>query len=101
MPENIALIGTGGTSHWPCTPDSGKINEEWDRRFITQVVAKNKDALLDYNEAKTLLDAGQGAGEMRTSICLAAATDDQEGEVWYLEPIPIFATSCVIATLYQ
>jgi len=100
VPENIALIGTGGTSHWPCTPDSGKINEEWDRRFIAQVVTKNKDALLDYNDAQTLLDAGQGAGEMRTSICLAAATDDKEGEVWYLEPIPIFATSCVIATLY-
>ncbi len=30
-PEKIALIGTGGTSHWPCTPDSGKINEDWTR----------------------------------------------------------------------
>ena len=30
--ERIALIGTGGISHWPATPDSGKINEAWDRR---------------------------------------------------------------------
>ena len=33
LPENIALLGTGGTSHWPCTPDSGKINIEWDEDF--------------------------------------------------------------------
>ncbi|MEE3000107.1 MAG: extradiol ring-cleavage dioxygenase [Pseudomonadota bacterium] len=101
VPDKIALIGTGGTSHWPCTPDSGKINEEWDRRFIAQVVAKDKNKLLSYNDEQTRIDAGQGAGEMRTSICIAAATQDQKGEVWYLEPIPIFATSCLIATLFQ
>ena len=28
-PERIALIGTGGISHWPATPDSGKINEAY------------------------------------------------------------------------
>ena len=27
QPERIALIGTGGISHWPATPDSGTINE--------------------------------------------------------------------------
>ena len=27
VPERIAVIGTGGISHWPATPDSGKINE--------------------------------------------------------------------------
>lgn len=31
-PEKIAIVGAGGISHWPATPDSGKINEEWDRR---------------------------------------------------------------------
>ena len=34
MPERIAVIGTGGISHWPCTPDTGTINEEWDREFL-------------------------------------------------------------------
>ena len=28
VPERIAVIATGGISHWPCTPDSGKINAE-------------------------------------------------------------------------
>ena len=33
VPERIAVVGTGGISHWPATPDSGKINEAWDREF--------------------------------------------------------------------
>src|SRR5947207_124341 len=27
VPERVALIGTGGISHWPATPNSGQINE--------------------------------------------------------------------------
>ena len=34
VPERIALVGTGGISHWPATPDSGKVNEAWDREFM-------------------------------------------------------------------
>ena len=34
VPERIAVVGTGGISHWPATPDSGKINEAWDREFL-------------------------------------------------------------------
>src|SRR6185312_7207308 len=34
VPERIALVATGGISHWPATPDSGKINEKWDREFL-------------------------------------------------------------------
>ena len=33
QPERIALVGTGGVSHWPATPDSGVINEAWDHRI--------------------------------------------------------------------
>ena len=36
-PERLAVIGTGGISHWPATPDSGKINEPWDREFLKRL----------------------------------------------------------------
>ena len=36
VPQRIALVGTGGISHWPATPDSGKINEPWDREFLAR-----------------------------------------------------------------
>lgn len=101
VPEKVALIGTGGTSHWPCTPDSGKINDDWDNLFLNQIVNKNKDALLAYSDVETLSQAGQGALELRTSICIAGATQDQVGQLWLMEPVPIFATSCSITTLFQ
>src|SRR5262249_8252367 len=28
--ERIAVLATGGLSHWVGTPDNGRINEEWD-----------------------------------------------------------------------
>ena len=100
-PEKIALIGTGGTSHWPCTPDSGRINEVWDQVLLDQLIHKRKDALLAYTDEKTISEAGPGAFEMRTSLCVAAATEDQTGEIWFSEAIPIYATTCSITTLYM
>jgi len=99
--QRIAIIGTGGTSHWPCTPDSGRINFDWDKTLIERVIHKDKEALVSYQDSQAYLDAGQGAGEMRTSVCLAAATTEQTGEIYFLEPIPVFATTCTIAKLFE
>ena len=100
-PERIALIGTGGTSHWPCTPDSGKINESWDKEMINHLINKRKQTLLAYTDEAIYQQAGPGGYEVRTSICIAAATEEQTGEIWFFAPIPIFATTCCITTLYQ
>ncbi len=100
-PERIALVSTGGTSHWPCTPDSGRINLAWDQEFLERVLNTRKDKLLSYVDSKTYASAGQGAFEMRTSICLAAACEGATGELWFAEPMPMLATTCVIGTLVQ
>ena len=73
VPERIALVGTGGISHWPATPDSGKINEAWDRDFLDRWARNDREALLDYSDAATYRDAGQGGFEIRTFIAVAAA----------------------------
>ncbi|MBD52655.1 MAG: extradiol ring-cleavage dioxygenase [Acidimicrobiaceae bacterium] len=99
VPERIALIGTGGISHWPATPDSGKINEEWDRRFLDEWSRCDKDAMLSYDDTQSYIDAGQGAFEIRTFMTISAATEGIEGTVHFYEPIPIFAVGCTIATI--
>ena len=96
-PRNIALVGTGGISHWPATPDSGKINEPWDRTFMDRWVAQDKEALLSYSDADIYQDAGQGGFEIRTYIAAAAAAGGL-GKIAFLEPIPIFATMGVVAS---
>ena len=97
-PERIALIGTGGISHWPATPDSGKINEAWDREFLARFCRNDKAALLDYTDEATYREAGQGGFEIRNLIAVAAAARGQ-ATVWHYQPIPIFAVGCTVAVM--
>jgi 2,3-dihydroxyphenylpropionate 1,2-dioxygenase len=99
VPERIALIGTGGISHWPATPDSGKINENWDRQFLDEWSRCDKAAMLSYADSQSYLDAGQGAFEIRTFMTVSAATEGAPGIVHFYEPIPIFAVGCTIGTI--
>ena len=91
-PERIALVGTGGISHWPATPNSGKINVEWDREFLRRWASNDRAALTSYSDEETLRDAGQGGFEIRTLVAVAGACEGRTGDVWFCEPIPIFAT---------
>ena len=98
VPERIALVGTGGISHWPATPDSGKINEAWDRELLERWQANDKQALLSYTDEATYRDAGQGGFEIRTFIAVAAAARGR-GTLQYYRPIPMFAVGCTIADM--
>ena len=73
VPEKIAIIGTGGISHWPATPDSGKINVEWDLDFMDRWCRNDREALLDYDDLTVYADAGQGGFEIRTFMAVSAA----------------------------
>jgi 2,3-dihydroxyphenylpropionate 1,2-dioxygenase len=98
-PERIALVGTGGISHWPATPDSGTINEAWDRDFLDRFIANRRDELVAYGDEETLRDAGQGGFEIRTFIAVAGATEGSTGDLMFYAPIPIFAVGCTVATM--
>ncbi|MBI2753085.1 MAG: extradiol ring-cleavage dioxygenase [Betaproteobacteria bacterium] len=99
VPERIAVVATGGISHWPCTPDSGKINEQWDREFLRRWAQNDRDALVSYSDEDTYRDAGQGGFEIRTFISAAAAANGGRGEVWFYAPIPTFAVGCTIGVM--
>jgi 2,3-dihydroxyphenylpropionate 1,2-dioxygenase len=98
VPERIALLGTGGTSHWPCTPDTGKINAAWDEDFLANWAAHDVDLMTRYSDANIIKDAGAGALEIRTSIAVAGAARGP-GEVRFYKPIPEFACGCLIANM--
>jgi aromatic ring-opening dioxygenase catalytic subunit (LigB family) len=98
-PERIAVIGTGGISHWPATPDSGRINEAWDRAFLEKFLANRRDEMLAYKDEETWREAGQGGFEIRTFIALAGAAAGHTGELWFYAPIPIFAVGCTVAVM--
>ena len=97
--ERVALIGTGGLSHWPATPDSGKINEAWDRDFLARWAANQRDDLVSYSDKDTYREAGQGGFEIRTFIAVAGAAEGATGEVLFYRPIPAFAVGCTTAVM--
>jgi len=99
VPERIAVIATGGISHWPATPDSGKINETWDRAFLEKFLDNRREELLAYTDTETYREAGQGGFEIRTFIALSGCTEGSRGELWFYAPIPIFAVGCTVAMI--
>ena len=98
VPEKVAIVGTGGISHWPATPDSGKINEAWDRDFLDRWARNDRRALLDYDDLSIYADAGQGGFEIRTFLAISAAASGAPGTVHFYAPVPIFAVGCTIAS---
>jgi 2,3-dihydroxyphenylpropionate 1,2-dioxygenase len=98
VPQRIALVGAGGISHWPATPDSGKINEAWDREFLGAWTHNDKQAMLSYTDEATYRDAGQGGFEIRAFIAVAAAARGR-GTVQHYRPIPIFSVGCTVASM--
>jgi aromatic ring-opening dioxygenase catalytic subunit (LigB family) len=98
VPERIALVATGGISHWPATPDSGRINEAWDRAFLEHWLANDREAMLHYTDGDIYRDAGQGGFEIRAFIAAAAAARGA-GTLRFYQPIPIFAVGCTVAEM--
>lgn len=98
-PERIAVVATGGLSHWPATPDSGTINERWDRAFLAEFLENRRAALLAHTDESTYREAGQGGFEIRTFIALAGCTEGSRGALWFYAPIPIFAVGCTVAVI--
>lgn len=99
VPERLAVIGTGGISHWPATPNSGKINETWDREFLKRWAANDRKAMLAYSDADTYRDAGQGGFEIRTFIAIAGLAEGLPGEIWHYDAIRPFAVGCTIGVM--
>ena len=81
VPEKIAVVGTGGISHWPCTPDSGKINENFDREFLGYFIKNDKESMLSLTDEYTYNSGGQGGFEIRTWVAIAGVCEGAEGNL--------------------
>ena len=99
VPERIAVIGTGGISHWPATPNSGKINEAWDRDFLQRWAANDRAALLAYSDKDTYREAGQGGFEIRTFIAISGLAEGVPGEIWHYDAIRPYSVGCTVGVM--
>jgi 2,3-dihydroxyphenylpropionate 1,2-dioxygenase len=95
-PERVALLATGGLSHWPAMPQAGKINVEFDRRFLEALAQGRGEELTRYADREIERDAGPGAHEIRTWLTLAGALSGVKGGIIAYEAVAAWATGCGI-----
>lgn len=89
--ERIALIGTGGLSHWVGVPRVGDIDEEFDRWFLDRLAQSDVESILDMTDDEISL-AGNGAHEIRSWVAVAAAMAPNPATVLAYEPIAHWIT---------
>jgi 2,3-dihydroxyphenylpropionate 1,2-dioxygenase len=97
--ERVALVGTGGLSHWPAMPEAGKINAEFDLRFLDAFVDGRAEPVTAYSDSEIENQAGPGGQEIRTWVVVAGAGRSAKGSILAYEPIPAWSTGCGIAAL--
>ena len=93
--QRVVVLATGGLSHWVGLPQSGQINEEFDRDFLARLEAGNPAELVDYTPDE-IEAAGNGAHEIRTWL-VAAGAAGSGFEVLSYEPVPEWLTGTAVA----
>ncbi len=93
-PWRVAVVGTGGLSHWVGPPETGKINAEFDRWFLERLVRRESEQVIakyPRNELERI--AGNGGNEVRDWLAVAGAMPpEMRAEVLAYEPIAQWAT---------
>jgi aromatic ring-opening dioxygenase catalytic subunit (LigB family) len=84
--ERVALVAGGGLSHFIGEPRVGDIDEEFDEWFLDKLGRGDVSEILDLPNDE-LAEAGNGTGEVRAWVALAAAMGGAPGQVLSYQPI--------------
>ncbi|GLY70357.1 hypothetical protein [Amycolatopsis taiwanensis] len=93
--RRVVVLGTGGLSHWVGMPESGTINEEFDRDFLDRMETGDSTRLTSYTPDE-IDAAGNGAHEIRTWLVAAGAAGTPFETLAY-EPVPEWLTGTAVA----
>jgi aromatic ring-opening dioxygenase catalytic subunit (LigB family) len=89
--ERVALIGTGGLSHWVGLPEMGRVNEAWDREVLDRIAAGRGRELAEVTP-EWVAQAGNGAEEIRNWLVVLGAMGGRAGSVLEYVPAPAWIT---------
>jgi hypothetical protein len=93
--QRVAVLATGGPSHWIGTPEMGLIDEVWDRKVLDLLVQGRADALAKWTQAE--IDAGGNGGhEIRNWLAAAAVAGNTKADCWVYQPEPLWYIGATI-----
>jgi Catalytic LigB subunit of aromatic ring-opening dioxygenase len=84
--ERVGLVAGGGLSHFVGEPRVGDIDEEFDHWFLDQLASGDLSQVVSMPNDELAL-AGNGTGELRAWVALAAAMGSAPGKVLSYEPV--------------
>jgi len=90
--ERVAVIGTGGLSHWLNVPGMGNVNVEFDRYVIDEITAGRAEHLATLSAADFVEKSGNGGIETVAWLMAAATLPGRKGSEIYYEPMPTWLT---------
>jgi aromatic ring-opening dioxygenase catalytic subunit (LigB family) len=99
--KRVAMIATGGLSHWPGEANHGKINIAFDKKFLETLINGDRADLTEYSHDQISVEAGSGGHEIRTWIALAGALPDWNAELFAYEPVVPWATGCGLVAFHR
>ena len=84
--DRVVLVAGGGVSHFVGEPRVGDIDEEFDHWFLEELGKPDLGELLDLPNDE-VMEAGNGTGEVRAWVAIAAAMRGRQPTVLSYEPI--------------
>ena len=97
--ERVAVIGTGGLSHWIGVPEHGRLNPEFDRHFLERFAAGDTGFLKGLTEAVITEELGNGGQEIRNWLTVRGCAHDFDVDVVYYEAITGWLVGAAAAIL--
>jgi protocatechuate 4,5-dioxygenase, beta chain len=90
--ERVAVIGSGGISHWVGTSDMGRVNEAFDREILGYAERCDLDAMTALTDEYILREGGNGGMEVRNWACAMGAVGAARGEIVDYAAVPEWVT---------
>ena len=90
--ERVAVLATGGLSHWLNIPRHGEVSEAFDRQVLGAFERGQPESLTRLTPAQIIEQGGNGGLEIVNWLLAAGAAPGWRGEVVYYEPMPEWFT---------
>ena len=99
--ERVAVVATGGVSHWVGTPETGRINPEFDHWLLDHVARADIEPILALTHDEIERDAGNGGQEIRNWVAALGAVPGWKGDVLAYEPVAEWITGCATVWVHS
>lgn len=90
--ERVAILATGGLSHWLNIPRHGEVSESFDRHVLTCFEQGATQQLAGLSTPQIIEQGGNGGLEIINWLLAAGAAPEWRGETVYYEPMPEWFT---------